>query len=154
MDQDRPYRDYKIPQLRELVADLREELKSRKSPSARRLREEIDPQYEIGRPHDCCVYVIELDPAVRDDRSFARKNPDARPDRPCLYVGSTFKSPEERFAQHKAGDQHSRIVRKYGVHLRPEFYRQYPPLTRTQAEDQEKALARLLRGEGYGVWQE
>jgi hypothetical protein len=150
----RLYADYTAAKLREIVEEIRDELATRKTAAARRLREEIDPDYEIDRPHDCCVYVVALDPEVRRDKAFRKKNPSAREDRPCLYVGSTSKGPDARFAQHKAGEQHSRIVRKHGVGLRPEFSAGYQKLTRDEAESAEKALAKLLRREGYGVWQE
>ncbi len=35
------------------------------------------------------VYMIELDRAVMHIRAFRERNPDARADKPCVYVGST-----------------------------------------------------------------
>ncbi len=49
------------------------------------------------------VYVIELDRAVMQIRAFRERNPDARADKPCVYVGSTWLEPQKRFEQHKAG---------------------------------------------------
>jgi len=42
------------------------------------------------------VYVIELDRAVMQIRAFRERNPDARADKPCVYVGSTWLEPQKR----------------------------------------------------------
>lgn len=135
------------------VKKIRRALKSRKRVAAKRLLAEIDPTFEYGEDIRYNVYVIELADEVRDDGSFRKENPDASPGLPCLYVGMTAKTPEERFAKHKAGEQHSRIVKKFGFRLRPEFYERLNPMTYNDAEREERALARLLKREGYGVWQ-
>ena len=44
------------------------------------------------------VYVIELRREVLEKARFARKNPELRDDKPCVYVGQTARTPEERFA--------------------------------------------------------
>ena len=64
------------------------------------------------------VYVIELDRAVMHIRAFRERNPDARADKPCVYVGSTWLEPQKRFEQHKAGVKANRFARKFGVKLR------------------------------------
>ena len=46
------------------------------------------------------VYVIELRREAMDKKAFAGKPADRREDKPCLYVGQTARTPEERFAQH------------------------------------------------------
>jgi predicted GIY-YIG superfamily endonuclease len=99
------------------------------------------------------VYVIELDPSIRSVRRFAEANPLARPDKPCLYVGCTALSPEERFAQHKAGYKAARFVEKFGVRLRPRYYAKYNPLDDEAARKLEVELARRLRKKGFAVWQ-
>jgi hypothetical protein len=99
------------------------------------------------------VYVIELDPAVRDDRKFAAANPDCSLDMPCLYVGMTGLAPEVRFARHKAGVQRSRIVKRYGVNLRPDLYEFLNPMPYEAALRMESDLADELREAGHGVWQ-
>src|SRR5919106_6801178 len=69
------------------------------------------------------VYVIEL-----SDETCPIENR-VRPDKPCVYVGQTARSPEERFQQHLAGYKAARKVRKYGVRLRPRLamnYGHYP----------------------------
>ncbi len=81
-------------------------------------------------------------------------NPKANPKMKCVYVGSTAKTPEERFKVHRAGGkQSSSIVRKYGRRLVPAFYRDLPLMTRPDAERKEKQLAKQLRAKGYTVWQ-
>ena len=104
-------------------------------------------------PDHHSVYVVELDPSVRDDRSFARANPDCSPELPCLYVGVTGLTPEERFARHKAGVQHSRIVKRYGLRLLPTLYEYLNPMPYEAAAQMETKLAEELRAAGHGVWQ-
>jgi len=43
---------------------------------------------------------------------------------PCLYVGMTGLTPEERFANHKAGTKAAAVVKRYGLRLLPELYGQ------------------------------
>jgi hypothetical protein len=69
-------------------------------------------------------------------------------------MGSTVHTPEERWQQHKDGKgKYSRKAHKYGRELRPEFYHQYPRMTRAEEAEEEVELAALLRREGYPVWQ-
>ena len=99
------------------------------------------------------VYVIELSPDVLGKKRVADENAGRREDKPCVYVGQTARTPEERFAQHKSGKRSSRIVREYGVRLRPRLYRNVGPFaTRAEAEAAESKLAEKLRGRGYVVW--
>ena len=99
------------------------------------------------------VYVIELRPRVLEKKAFAGKNADRREDKPCLYVGQTAKSPEERFAQHRNGVRSSRIVKEYGVRLRPRPYANGGPFeTRAESERAEAKLAEKLRRRGFAVW--
>ena len=46
------------------------------------------------------IYVIELRKEVLSNKKFREKNPNYKPGKPCVYVGMTGKSPEERFQQH------------------------------------------------------
>ncbi|MFC1629158.1 hypothetical protein ACFL3H_08615 [Gemmatimonadota bacterium] len=90
------------------------------------------------------VYVIEL-----SDEAGERSNPDL----PCVYVGQTVRSPEERFFQHKTGKKSSRWVKMYGVRLRPDLYEDHNPIKdRDTAELLEKTLAANLTDEGYTVF--
>ncbi|MBE0527607.1 MAG: ribose-5-phosphate isomerase, partial [Thermoleophilia bacterium] len=60
---------------------------------------------------------------------------------------------EERFAQHLDGVRSSRIVREYGVRLRPKLYANVGPFeTRAESERAETKLAERLRSRGYAVW--
>lgn len=90
------------------------------------------------------VYVIELSDGIGN-----RKNPDL----PCVYVGQTSKTPEQRFAQHKeGGDLASTKVFRHGIRLLPELYEHRNPVD--PAEKPEKAelrLAKYLDARGYTV---
>lgn len=100
-----------------------------------------------------CVYIIELNTAVRSNGAFRKRNPDARADKPCVYVGSTCLDPQVRFEQHKAGVKANRFARKYGVRLRRSrmrFLRGYK--TRALAEAAERRCAERLQVRGYSVW--
>src|SRR6185436_11682070 len=70
------------------------------------------------------IYVIEL----RDAAGRRRRR-----DRPCVYVGQTVVTPEERFAQHRAGHKASRVVRRHGRRLRPDLYEGLPLLASREA---------------------
>jgi hypothetical protein len=89
------------------------------------------------------IYVIELDPAAC---------PRGRRGRTCVYVGETADTPEERFAEHKRGYKASRVVRKYGLKLRPDLYRGFTCLTRAQSRDLEARVAARLREQGFVVF--
>jgi hypothetical protein len=99
------------------------------------------------------VYVIELDPSVRHNSLFMEANPDCSQDLPCLYVGVTGLTPEERFRRHKAGIQDSGIARRYGLRLLPELYAYLNPMPYEAAAEMEADLAKDLRAAGHGVWQ-
>lgn len=90
------------------------------------------------------VYVIELD---------AKASRRSRPGSTCLYVGETADTPEERFAEHLRGHKASRVVRRYGLRLRPDIYRLFP-LARTRPESRrlEARVAERLRLQGYVVF--
>jgi hypothetical protein len=96
--------------------------------------------------------VIELDRDVLGERKYRRENPKYAPGKLCLYVGSTALSPERRFRNHVLGHRANRYVYRYGLRLRPEFYRHYPPMGRVEAELTERELALELRDEGFAVW--
>ena len=48
------------------------------------------------------VYVVLLDPAVGKVRKVRATNPKRDPKKPCIYVGMTGLTPEERFTNHKS----------------------------------------------------
>lgn len=100
------------------------------------------------------VYVIELDQAVwQGSAKFRRANPDRDPAKPCVYVGMTGLTPEERLANHMAGIRSSSLVHRFAKRLRPDLFEELNPMPYREAVRMEKVLAKVLRGDGYGVWQ-
>jgi hypothetical protein len=99
------------------------------------------------------VYVIGLNRAVLTHKKFLRENPQHLADKPCVYVGMTVLSPEERFQKHRTGIQACSFVTKYGECLKPRLYRRFNPMTFEEAQFMERELARRLRNRGYAVWQ-
>jgi hypothetical protein len=99
------------------------------------------------------VYVIELDGAVLNDRRFRKANPGYTGRKPCVYVGMTARTPEERFDQHMRGYKSARLVRKHGLRLKPRLYASLNPMTHDEAKAMEIEKARRLRARGYAVWQ-
>ncbi len=105
-----------------------------------------------GRLHHR-VYCVELDSAVRRVPRFRRQNPHVRPWSPCLYVGSTGLDPATRFANHLRGHKGCRLVREFGVRLRPDLHADFPAMTWRDAVATEAAWAQELRELGYAVYQ-
>jgi len=96
------------------------------------------------------LYVIELDDAVcKKRRCIARAA-----GKPHVYVGETGKTPEERFADHKAGERTSRREpREYGLELRPDLHVNWGPYPRRElARRAEARLADRLRAARYHVY--
>ncbi len=98
-----------------------------------------------------CVYVVLLDPAVAKIRKVRAENPDRDRKRPCVYVGMTGLSPEERFANHKSGIKAAAVVKRYGLRLLPELYEHLNPMPFVAAAQMEIDLAEDLRRAGYTV---
>jgi predicted GIY-YIG superfamily endonuclease len=98
------------------------------------------------------IYVIELDLAVLKNKKFREANPDYVEGKPCVYVGMTAKTPEERFEQHKSGYKSGRFVKRFGSRLRPRQYASHNPMTYKQATAMEGEKARRLKKKGWGVW--
>ncbi|MGO8927074.1 MAG: hypothetical protein ACLQU3_09325 [Limisphaerales bacterium] len=73
------------------------------------------------------VYVVLLDSAVGKIRKVRAENPRRDPKKPCVYVGMTGLTPEERFANHKAGIKDASLVKRYGIRLLPELYEHLTP---------------------------
>lgn len=107
-------------------------------------------QYTGSGAHS--VYVVELDPDVLERSKFRAENPGYVPGRPCVYVGLTGLTPEERFHNHRVGYKASRYVRDFGLRLMPELYEHLNPLPFEEAEHMEDELAQALREAGYAVW--
>ena len=111
------------------------------------------PRSKASAKHHHNVYVIELDPAVLNLRKFLKANPERCITKPCVYVGMTSLTPEERFAKHKAGIKANRYVQRFGMRLLPRLYAYANPMPYDAARDMEVELAIALQAEGYAVWQ-
>lgn len=97
------------------------------------------------------VYVVLLDAKAGKDRKVIHCNPKRDKAKPCLYVGMTGLTPEERFANHKSGIKSARIVKKFGIRLLPELYACFNPMPFEAAARMECDLAEDLRKDGYTV---
>ena len=113
----------------------------------------MSPSRRAERRYHHCVYVVLLSRDVWLESRFRRANPDRDPQKPCVYVGMTGLTPDERFDKHKAGVRSNRYVREYGLRLMPELYECFNPMPYAAAQEMEVELAIALREEGYGVWQ-
>jgi predicted GIY-YIG superfamily endonuclease len=104
-------------------------VKTSEPPAARR---------ERGRLHHS-VYVVFL----RNPRGDGRAG---------YYVGMTGLTPEERFANHKAGKQSAGVVKRCGERLVPKLYAHLNPMTYRGALAMEAQLADELRARGFLVF--
>jgi len=101
--------------------------------------------------HHHSVYVVLLDPAAGRLRKVRAENPKRIPKKPCVYVGMTGLTPEERFANHKAGIKAASVVKRYGIHLVAKLYEHLNPMPFEAAVQMEIDLAEDLRRAGYTV---
>ncbi len=115
----------------------------------RRTLKRLRPKQQPERHHN--VYVVLLDPAVSKMRKVRAANPKRDRKKPCVYVGMTGLTPEERFANHKAGIKDASLVKGYGIRLMPELYEHLNPMPYEAAAQMEKDLAEDLRRAGYTV---
>ncbi len=97
------------------------------------------------------VYVVLLEPEAARMRKVRRENPLRREELPCVYVGMTGLTPEERFANHKAGVKGAYVVKRHGVRLLPELFEHLNPMPFDAAAIMERDLAEDLRRQGYTV---
>ena len=86
-----------------------------------------------------CVYVVFLRNPKGDGKAG-------------YYVGMTGLTPEQRFANHKAGIKSASVVRKYGERLVPVLYEHLNPLVYEDAVRLEGELAESLRKRGFRVF--
>ncbi len=123
------------------------------------IRNEREPKEEfaaVGAParnkghHN--VYVIELNRQVLRETRFLAANPKHDSKKPCVYVGLTGLTPEQRFENHKNNHKANRYVREYGKHLLPHLYERFNPMPYEEAVRKESEIAERLRSEGYAVW--
>jgi hypothetical protein len=113
----------------------------------------MEPLTMVGNEKHHNVYVIALDLVVMNDKCFREANPHYIEGKPCVYVGMTGRTPDERFRQHKEGYKSFRYPHKYGKYLRRKRFEHLNPTTYKRAASLEVELARQLRNRGYGVWQ-
>jgi len=114
--------------------------------------ERINNGWQVAMAHHN-VYVIELDRKVSSVSRFLLANPQYGGIMPCVYVGLTGLTPEDRFHNHKKGYKSSSFVKLYGLRLRPDLFAHLNPMDYSEAVKTETELAQHLRSEGYGVWQ-
>ena len=107
----------------------------------------------LDAPETSSVYVIGLEAAVLKNRRFRAANPGYVKGSPCVYVGATGLTPEERFANHQSGHKANWYAQKFGEGLLPDLFTHLNPMTHQRALATEIALADELRQEGFAVWQ-
>jgi hypothetical protein len=115
----------------------------------RRTFRQLVSKQEAAQHHH--VYVVLLDRVVGRFRKVRAQNPERDPEKPCVYVGMTGLSPEERFANHKTGIKDASLVKRYGIRLLPELYAHLNPMPYEAAAQMEIDLAEDLRRTGYTV---
>jgi hypothetical protein len=120
-----------------------------KSRLQRRTFRQLRATTESAHRHN--VYVVLLDSAAARHRKIKALNPNRNPKLPCVYVGLTGLTPDERFANHKAGIKSAWVVKRYGVRLLPELFAHLNPMPFEAAAQMEIDLAEDLRRAGYTV---
>ena len=99
---------------------------------------ETTPEKADARKH-YSVYVVYLRNPRRDGKAG-------------YYVGMTGLTPDQRFANHKAGVKAAGVVRRFGERLVPRLYQHLNPMTYAEAVAAEPALAEDLRQRGFQVF--
>jgi hypothetical protein len=99
------------------------------------------------------VYVILLADDAKREPKVRRENPKADPRKPCVYVGVTITSRENRFERLKgSGRSSNKFVRSYGLRLTPEYYLHEKAVrSEDEAEKLEDRVAEQLRAKGFWV---
>jgi predicted GIY-YIG superfamily endonuclease len=115
----------------------------------RRTLQRLRPERLIEHHHH--VYVVLLEAAVARLRKVRAENPHRDPEKPCVYVGMTGLTPEQRYANHKAGIKDSWFVQRFGLRLLPELFHHLNPMPFEAAVQMEIDLAEDLRRAGYTV---
>src|ERR1700692_1862259 len=80
-------------------------------PMKRRTLNQLRAKLHPAQHHH--VYVVLLDPAVGKLRNVRAANPKRDPNQPCVYVGMTGLTPQERFANHRQGVKAAWVVTRY-----------------------------------------
>ena len=113
-----------------------------------------------------CIYVIELNKKVLENKKFRKENPNYVDGKPCVYVGYTSRTPEIRLNQHLNGERNkkgyrlfNRYAHNFGEALRPRDYKHLNAFMKRKSISKEAAIslevkkAESLRRKGYAVWQ-
>ena len=124
-------------------------MSSKRDGLRRRTLRQVRAATESAHHHN--VYVVLLDSSAARHRLIKKLNPSRNPNLPCVYVGMTGLTPEERFANHKAGVKSAWVVKRYGVCLLPELFTHLNPMPFEAAARMEIDLAEDLRRAGYTV---
>ncbi|MBT4435936.1 MAG: hypothetical protein HOD00_00185 [Gemmatimonadales bacterium] len=100
------------------------------------------------------LYVARLKPQVLENRRYREANPHYIPGKPCVYVGATGRTRDERFEQHKTGYKANRFVKRFGTVLFEWAFSNTGEFERwADAVVAEEALAARYRSMGWAVWQ-
>ena len=99
------------------------------------------------------VYVVRLKPEVLEVKKYRDKNPGYVEGKPCVYVGMTGLTPDERLENHRRDHKANRFVRDFGEYLMRRKFKRLNPMTYEKARDTEEQLAERLRRKGFAVWQ-
>lgn len=115
-------------------------------------RRTLRPLRQPKQPeHHYHVYVVLLEDTVSRMRRVRAENPNSDRKKPCVYVGMSGLTPEERFSNHKRGIKAASVVKRYGIRLLPELYEHLNPMPFEAAAQMEIDLAEDLRRAGYTV---
>jgi len=99
------------------------------------------------------VYVIRLTKEAMKRPKFAKANPHYDRRKPCVYVGSTALTPEQRYCNHLRKKTGSNWVKDFHDGLHTTLTEKQPTYsTRRDAEFAEFVLSMRLRNKGFGVW--
>ena len=109
------------------------------------------------------VYIGQLQKEFANTKAAKSKNPNADPNKTCLYVGYSTKPPRERWKQHltKARTKngyplYSKKAAKWGEnYIHWKKFKKYNPIystTADKAKNIEKSLAKKFRDKGHTVW--
>lgn len=101
------------------------------------------------------LYVIKLNSSVLNEYKFLVRNNESDRTKPCLYIGITGKSPEERYQNHIDGHRAANYVRKYHdaeSGLLKDFFDCLNPMPRETAVKMEKEFAEAFKKQGFPVW--
>jgi hypothetical protein len=131
------------------------EMKQAKSSETRCMPNEA-PDAPTPRPvkqpeHHHHAYVVLLHPAVGRLQEVRAENPKRDPKKPFVYGGMTGLTPEERFANYKAGTKAAWVVERYGPGLLPQLYAHLNTMPYEAAAQMEQDLVEDLGRVGCTV---